>query len=77
MESVNLSFMLKFTYEVIKELKISVFNIYIYIHANLIDCRIFEAEIAGARKRFWHPLLTSKPATLTQSAQTTLLPYQP
>ena len=55
---------------------------YIYfIYTNLpvsdIDYPILGAEIARARKRFWHPLLTSKPATMTQSAQTTIPPSQP
>ena len=31
-------------------------------------------EIASARKRFLHTLLTSKLATMTQSAQTTIPP---
>ena len=30
------------------------------------DYPILGAEMARARKRFWHPLLTSKPATMTQ-----------
>ena len=29
------------------------------------------------QETFWHPLLTSKPATMTQSALTTIPPYQP
>ena len=37
---------------------------------------IIRAEIARARKSFQHPLLTSKPATMTQSAETTIPPYQ-
>ena len=32
------------------------------------------AEIARARERFQHPVVTSKPATMTQSAQTTIPP---
>ena len=36
------------------------------------DYPILGAEIARAGKRFWHPLLTSKPATVTESAQTTI-----
>ena len=40
------------------------------------DYPILGAEIARARKRFQHPLLTSKPVTMTQSAQTTIPPYQ-
>ena len=40
------------------------------------DYPILGAEIARARKRFWHPLLIIKPATMTQSAQTTSPPYQ-
>ena len=36
------------------------------------DYPIFRAEIDRARKRFQEPLLTSKPATLTQSAQVTI-----
>ena len=35
------------------------------------------AEIARAKKRFYYPLLTSKPTTMTQSAQTTIPPSQP
>ena len=41
------------------------------------DYPILGAEIARARKRFKHPLLTSKPATMTESAQTNIPPYQP
>ena len=36
------------------------------------DYPILGAEIARARKRLQHPLLTSKPTTMTQSVQTTL-----
>ena len=32
--------------------------------------------MARARKRLWHPLLTSKPATVTQDAQTTAFPIR-
>ena len=41
------------------------------------DYLILETEIARAKKPFYHPLLTSKPATMIQSAQTTDPPYQP
>ena len=37
---------------------------------------IVRAEITRAKKRFLHPLLTSKPTTMTRSAQTTIPPYQ-
>ena len=40
------------------------------------DYSILGAEIARATKRFYQPLLTSKPATITQSAQTTTPPLQ-
>ena len=36
---------------------------------------ILRTEIARARKGFKHPLII-KPATMTQSAQTTIPPYQ-
>ena len=36
------------------------------------DYLILRVEIAMARKRFWHPLLTNKLATMTQSDQTTI-----
>ena len=60
----------------------------IYIHTQYIfkftssshgqtDHPTFGVAIARTRKRFWHPLLTSKPATMTQSAPTTIPPYQP
>ena len=51
--------------------------IYMQIYQEMSDYPILEAEIASARKRFSQPLPTSKPATMTQSAQTTILPYQP
>ena len=50
--------------------------IYIYICTYIYIYLILRAEIARARKRFWHPLLTSKPPVVTQSAQTTIPPYQ-
>ena len=34
------------------------------------DYPILGAEIARSRRLFQHPLLTSKPATMTKSAQT-------
>ena len=36
------------------------------------DHPILGAETAKVRKRFKHPLLTSKPRTMTQTAQTTI-----
>ena len=39
------------------------------------DNPILGKEIARARKRFYHPLLKSKPTTMTKSAQT--LPINP
>ena len=57
-----------------------VWFIYIYIQIyqwmSQSDYPILGVEIARARKRFQHPLLTSKPATMTWSAQTTIPPYQ-
>ena len=42
-----------------------------------LDHPILGAEAVRARKRFQHPLLTSKPATMTQSAKTTISPCPP
>ena len=55
------------------------YKIYIQINQwmSQSDYPILGVEIARARKRFSHPLLTGKPATMTQSAQTTIPPYQP
>ena len=41
------------------------------------DYPILGVEIVRAGECFYHPLLTSKPATMTQSAQATIPPYQP
>ena len=62
---------------------IYIHNIYIYIYiykfTNLqVNAKVrlphVGAEIVRTRKRFWHPLLTSKPATMTQSPQPTISP---
>ena len=37
---------------------------------------ILAVEIARAKERFDHPLLTNKSATMTGSAQTNIPPYQ-
>ena len=41
------------------------------------DYPILGGEIARAMKRFQHPLVAGKPATITHSAQTTIPSYQP
>ena len=56
--------------------------IYTYINTNLprnaiVRLPLLGVEIARVRKRLQQPLLTRKPATMTQSAQTTIPPYQP
>ena len=51
----------------------------IYINLQVLPCwdyPIFGEETTRARKRFKHPLLIIKPATMTESAQTTISPYQ-
>ena len=44
---------------------------------SIVRLPILGAEMAWDIKRFSCPLLTSKPATMTQSAQTTISPDQP
>ena len=56
--------------------------IYTYINTNLpinaiVRLPLLGVEIARVRKRLQQPLLTRKPTTMTQSAQTTIPPYQP
>ena len=59
-----------------------IYYIYIFIYTNLPVSDIVRLSHPRrrdfqTRKRFYHTLLTSKPATMTQSAQITILPYQP
>ena len=48
----------------------------LYEEMSYLDYPILEVETAMASKLFWHPLLTKKPATMTQSVQTTIPPFQ-
>ena len=54
----------------------------IYIYTNLSVNTIVRlphprSGDSQGQETFLHPLLTSKPPTMTQSAQTTIPPYQP
>ena len=58
--------------------KMKLWAIYTNLPVNaIVRLPILRVETARARKRFQHPLLTSKPTTMTKSAQTTIPLYQP